>query len=507
MNNSLLSGVAIVCSMALSTPSMGATLNLAETVQAPTTVPTTPTDAADNVLAVYSSTYGKGLNEQNAAWGIGGGAPNPFFTSMEEYAINGHNVVHVTGTGFNNRTANATAVTTDYVKVHVAVYPMHATQAKIFGDNAYGSAITVNGLVPGQWNYIDVANTINTGNYMLIELVGETEFYLDNFYFSKLKAGELSISSADANGVVTVKGDITKDNASQISAIEAPYIDLSSATIADGVTISPKNPNALVQIAGTVENNAAPATATNTDFATNNSSLNLVVKPGAYIFPINKINYVDGYPVYTGFFLSTGTVGYKYTRAIPANAWATTYLPQTISAPTGLSVYELSDYADNTITLTQRASADIVATTPMLLHNTTNAAVTLTVEGTGDLNLTQAVAEANTKSANGVTFYGNYKDIEGDGTQWGIQNSSNTPELKLIVSGATIGAFRAYFKGLSTTTSAKLNVIGTTTGINNITKSLNTKTNEIYTLSGQKITGSKMHAGVYIINGKKVIIK
>lgn len=63
MNRILLSGVALVCSMALSTPSMGATLNLAEAVQAPTTIPTAPTDEADNVLAVYSSTYNKGLNE------------------------------------------------------------------------------------------------------------------------------------------------------------------------------------------------------------------------------------------------------------------------------------------------------------------------------------------------------------------------------------------------------------------------------------------------------------
>ena len=158
----------------------------AVSVSAPTANPDEPTDLAANVIAVYSAKYGKGLVDNNPAWGIGGGAPNPLYSSLEEVEIaDGHKVVHVTGTGFNNRTAGGVGITTDYDKIHVALYPFTATEAKIFGDNAYGNAISVNGLVPGQWNYVEVDNPGNQPNYMLVELVGEQEFYLDHFYFSK----------------------------------------------------------------------------------------------------------------------------------------------------------------------------------------------------------------------------------------------------------------------------------------------------------------------------------
>ena len=155
-------------------------------VSAPTTNPTEPTDLAANVIAVYSAKYGKGINESNPTWGVGGGAPNPLYISIEEVEIaDAHKVVHVNGTGFNSRTAGGVGVTSDYTQIHVAVYPFTATEAKFFGDNAYGKAISKTGLVPGQWNYLVFDNTNNQPNYALIELVGESEFYLDHFYFAK----------------------------------------------------------------------------------------------------------------------------------------------------------------------------------------------------------------------------------------------------------------------------------------------------------------------------------
>ena len=98
-------------------------------VSAPTTNPTEPTDLAANVIAVYSAKYNKGINDSNPGWGVGGGAPNPLYNSIEEVEIaNGHKVVHVKGTGFNSRTADAVGVTNDYTSIHVAVYPFTAPE-------------------------------------------------------------------------------------------------------------------------------------------------------------------------------------------------------------------------------------------------------------------------------------------------------------------------------------------------------------------------------------------
>ena len=160
----------------------------AEATTAPTTNATEPTDLAVNVIPVYSATYGKGLNDNNPGWGVGGGAPNPLYTSIsEEVLVEGdsHKTVHVKGAGMNSRTQNAASLTADYSTVHVAVYPYSATSCKIFEDNAYGTAVTYNGLVPGQWNYVVIDNVNFSKNYICIELVNEYEFYLDHFYFAK----------------------------------------------------------------------------------------------------------------------------------------------------------------------------------------------------------------------------------------------------------------------------------------------------------------------------------
>ena len=165
------------------------TMNVAaEAVPAPTTNATEPTDLELNVIAIYSATYGKGLQDNNPGWGVGGGAPNPLYSSIEEVALvegDAHKTVHVKGAGMNSRTKNAVAPNADYNTAHVALYPFSATKCKIFGDNAYDNAIEFDGLVPGKWNYVTIEGAAFTQNYMCIELVGEYEFYLDHFYLAK----------------------------------------------------------------------------------------------------------------------------------------------------------------------------------------------------------------------------------------------------------------------------------------------------------------------------------
>ena len=196
-------------------------------VSAPTENPTEPTDLAANVIAVYSAKYDKGINESNPTWGVGGGAPNPLYTSVEEVVIaNDHKAVHVKGTGFNSRTAGGVGITSDYTKIHVALYPFTATEAKLFGDNAYGDALTVENLVPGQWNYVEIDNPGNQPNYMLVELVGETEFYLDHFYFAKPAADDSEAPTLETAelvsagiGCATLKLKATDDKSAQVTYV------------------------------------------------------------------------------------------------------------------------------------------------------------------------------------------------------------------------------------------------------------------------------------------------
>ena len=185
----LAAGTTVISVTAGDVTSNEVTMNVAaEAVPAPTANANEPTDLELNVIAIYSATYGKGLQDNNPGWGIGGGAPNPLYSSIEEVALvegDAHKTVHVKGAGMNSRTKNAVAPNADYNTAHVALYPFSATKCKIFGDNAYGNAIEFDGLVPGQWNYVTIEGAAFTQNYMCIELVGEYEFYLDHFYLAK----------------------------------------------------------------------------------------------------------------------------------------------------------------------------------------------------------------------------------------------------------------------------------------------------------------------------------
>ena len=217
--NALAAGTTVISATAGDVTSNEVTMNVAaEAVPAPTTNATEPTDLELNVIAIYSATYGKGLQDNNPGWGVGNGAPNPLYSSIEEVQLvegDAHKTVHVKGTGMNSRTKNAVAPTADYNTAHVALYPFSATKCKIFGDNDYGNAIEFDGLVPGQWNYVTIEGAAFTQNYMCIELENEYEFYLDHFYLAK--------PAVDDNVAPTLdKAELVKANAlSVVVALKA----------------------------------------------------------------------------------------------------------------------------------------------------------------------------------------------------------------------------------------------------------------------------------------------
>ena len=165
----------------------------------PTTNPTDPTDPAARVIAIFSNYYEKALMESNNGWG---GGPNPKFTSITFPVIqSGHTVVDVMGTAVNGRASGT--LNAEYNTLHVALWPTTATSCKIWDDNIYDKATVYNGLVPGQWNYVEISDVAFTKNYIGIELYNgetpETEFYLDHFYFSKPSSGDTTPPTFDTH--------------------------------------------------------------------------------------------------------------------------------------------------------------------------------------------------------------------------------------------------------------------------------------------------------------------
>lgn len=322
-----------------------------------------------------------------------------------------------------------------------------------------------------------------------------------------------------ADGVAVVGGDITADNIALINAADAMFIDLSAVTsVSDGVTIQPMHKNALIAVTGTHD----LTTTADNQYAPLAGTPNMVVQD-VELYPIGQLQIIDKptEPQWMGQrcvnqevkSVKTNTTGYKVTRSIPANTFVTTYTIADVTMvdlPAGLTAWQPTGYVDQIISF-QRVDR-LTAFTPYVLYNSNATATEFSYIGTGDFSLynwsTNNVASQTIGSA---SFNGCLAPMGTDGSQWILQNNIATGKATENVefkqaNGATITAFRAYFTGLSTGIAAKFNDFAKTTGINevDIRRTINGK---VYSISGAEVNAANLQKGIYIFNGKKMIIK
>lgn len=110
--------------------------------------------------------------------------------------------------------------------------------------------------------------------------------------------------------------------------------------------------------------------------------------------------------------------------------------------------------------------------------------------------------------ADGVTFFkGNYTEISGDG-KWGLVTKSDWQGFMRGGENSKFKPFRGYLESSSLSASA-IRLFMTDdeiTGIDNV-ESVTTTDNCWYSLDGRILTDKPAKSGIYIKNGKKVIIK
>ena len=109
--------------------------------------------------------------------------------------------------------------------------------------------------------------------------------------------------------------------------------------------------------------------------------------------------------------------------------------------------------------------------------------------------------------ADGVAFKGNYTEISGEGL-WGLVTQSDWQGFKRGGNLSKFKPFRGYIEGLSLSAGA-IRLFMTDdeiTGIDSV-ESVTTTDNCWYSLDGRMLTDKPAKSGIYIKNGKKVIIK
>lgn len=197
---------------------------------------------------------------------------------------------------------------------------------------------------------------------------------------------------------------------------------------------------------------------------------------------------------------------FKYT--LPSSGLGTFSSTTKLAVPSGLEAYYCTTYNSANATINVKSIDGIVpANTGVLLNGTGSTTYLLTGTDEDEPELTDNALVA-------VTTQTTIPQTDGDYTNFGLSGG----EFKMVNSaGGTVKANRAYLHILTSDLSqSQLSARGIaidwddeTTAIDKevIVKGAESSPGQWYTIGGRKLAGQPTQKGIYIVNGKKVVIK
>ena len=411
----------------------------------------------------------------------------------------------------------------DYNMIHADIYvtddaPSFSFHIEGQPDNKeYAKALT-----KGQWNSVDLPITNTTCNWLFFAFSdyqsGTNEALITNVYFYKESGDKVFVGDPDSKGIVSVTTfgtGVTDENVAQFVAdiaalpTTATAIDLSGITLGntEPMTLTTANPNVILLLKG----DGGDDNASSDQQAKLTNTQNLAYNAGGWILPLKatgyKVVFEDGTPVLPMNFGRCTTL--TYTRTLEAGSYGTSCLPRDITVPEGITVYVLSEVTEERITFEKADLTTLTAYKPYLLYNATEAPVTLTIDGVnGNVEMARGAADLTT-AVTGGSMVGNFQQFRVAGTE-GYAGIRSTGQLALLSkAGATVGSFRAYLTGnvaSAIKAHASIWIEGEPVGIASLLEGgIDLETGVFYNLAGQRVKNPSR--GIYIVNGKKVMLK
>ena len=190
--------------------------------------------------------------------------------------------------------------------------------------------------------------------------------------------------------------------------------------------------------------------------------------------------------------------------------WNTVCLPFAISDVeaffgTGAKAYDFTSYTNGELGFTTVSS--LTASYPYIVY--VPSAITDDIL-LNDITIASVDATAFYRNQSGAYFRGTYAPIAAGGWTKTIETDvvygvTSAGKIQKAGASATMKGFRAYFD-LPAGSSARLAIYDDATGITTIldAKELNND-GKVYNLNGQRVENA--HKGLYIVNGKKVVVK
>ena len=405
--------------------------------------------------------------------------------------------------------------------LHADIYALHdAPLFSIHIEGSPGNREYAKALKGGQWNSLDLPITNTTANWLFFAFSnyqsGNNAALIANVYFYTETGDRIYVSDPDSRGIVSVTTfgtGVTDDNVADfltdLAALPstATAIDLSHLALTNTapMTIStPNNPNVILLLAGDGgDDNAASAQQSRLA-----NTRNLAYDAGGWILPLKatgyQVSFTDGYPVLPMNFGRCTAL--TYTRTLAAGTYATSCLPREVSIPEGITAYQLADTQGETITFDRVATGTMSAYRPYLLYNSTEAPVTLSINGSqGNVELARSNADLTARTDD-IRFTGNFQQFQVNVNEGYVAFRPDGFLTSLSIAGTTVGAFRAYLTGITAEQLAGgVTIDGELfTGIS-APRQQRADSDVIYSLTGTRVTQPRK--GLYIINGKKVLVR
>ena len=187
------------------------------------------------------------------------------------------------------------------------------------------------------------------------------------------------------------------------------------------------------------------------------------------------------------------TLSNSVTATVGTYGWATFVTPAALdfTSVSGVKAYIVTGHSGNTVATTQMTGT-VPANTPLLLEGVTTA-IPVAASSTTDVsaNLLKAGAAIGTEAGK---------------TKYVLADEGGKATFLKIVSDITVPSTKAYLEFNEEILAPTMSLeIGNLTGIQNITTAANQGEGMVFDLQGRKV--AQPVKGLYIVNGKKVVIK
>ncbi len=210
-------------------------------------------------------------------------------------------------------------------------------------------------------------------------------------------------------------------------------------------------------------------------YSGSDATVDIVINDGTYYKTIAVT-----YPAKTS---ETATItGAKYATYVPT---------MQVAVPEGVSAYIVSAASETSATLTEVSV--IPANTPVIIYKDVDTDTEVTFEATED--------DADDVSANKLTY--SDKAVTADGSQYILANNESV--VGFYKASGTIAARKAYLTQAAGANFISINFNGEATGISEVQSAEGRVQSGVYNIAGQRV--AQPTKGLYIVNGKKVVVK